>query len=287
MATGYIMLDVARPDPQQGTYPRRGGWRPSGTCIVHTTEGSWMAGVNALTNLVLVRADYGCYHRGCDWRDIAKYYPWEWETWQDSETNNWAVGISAACKTSDWDTLPADVAEGYYRNMAIMAADFVIYMKTIYGITVPLRRLSGAEARAAVPGFCAHGDSGLYRSDPGARFNWTRFFQYTQEAIHNSGGIAPHGGIEDDMFTEHNDAQLTLTLDDAHRTRGLLENIEEPLHAKLLRVNRWVKGDENDTIYELVDGKLRGISGLEWELLGRPTPAEFEQSKIDDMPKVQ
>lgn len=188
MTTGYLMLDQPNPYTAQGTYPRRGNrGKLTGTCILHTTEGAWTSGVQSLINLVRSRSDYGCYHRACDWQDIALLYPWEWETWQDSETNNWAVGISAACRTSDWAIMPADIREGYYRNMAKMAADFVQHMKTQYGITVPLVRLSGAQARAGQPGFCAHGDSGLHRSDPGANFDWTKFFDYTRQAL---GGAA-------------------------------------------------------------------------------------------------
>lgn len=184
MATGYIMIDSPNPTTPQGTLPRRGTYGAlSGTCIVHTSEGAWTAGVDSLTGLVRRRADYGCYHRACDWADIALYYPWEWETWQDSETNNWAVGIAAACRTSDWGNMPADVEEGYYRNMAKMGADFVTYMRDQYGIEVPRRRISGAQARARVPGFCAHGDSGISRSDPGANFDWARFFRYMEEAL--------------------------------------------------------------------------------------------------------
>ena len=183
MATGYILVDSPNPYTAQGVYPRRGGARLSGTCIVHTSEGAWTAGVDSLTSLVRRRADYGCYHRACDWQDIALYYPWEWECWQDSETNNWAAGIAAACRTTDWNTMPADIAEGFYRNMAKMGADFVRYMKATYNITVPLRRISGAEARARVPGFCAHGDSGIGRSDPGRDFDWARFFRYMAELL--------------------------------------------------------------------------------------------------------
>lgn len=193
MATGYIMLDSPNPTTAQGTYPRRGVFgKLSGTCIVHTSEGDWRAGVDSLTGLVRRRSDYGCYHRACDWADIALYYPWEWEAWQDSETNNWAVGIAAACRTSDWRVMPAEILEGYYRNMARMAADFVAYMRDEYGVEVPLRRLSGAEARARVPGFCAHGDSGVARSDPGADFDWNKFFDYTRQAL---GGVLPQGEI--------------------------------------------------------------------------------------------
>lgn len=186
MATGYILVD-SPPATPQGTFPRRGGNKLSGTCIVHTSEGGWRGGVEALTRLVRIRSDYGCYHQACDWQDIAKYYPWEWEAWQDSETNNWAVGIAAACKTTDWATMPADISEGYYRNMAAMAVDFINYMKT-KGINVPVRRITGWEARNRVPGFCAHGDSGIARSDPGRDFDWTRFFNYINEAL---GRVAP------------------------------------------------------------------------------------------------
>jgi hypothetical protein len=182
----YILIDSPNPYTAQGTYPRRGGAKLSGTCIVHTSEGAWNAGVNSLTNLVRTRSDYGCYHRACDWQDIALYYPWEWETWQDTETNNWAVGIAAACRTTDWAVMPADVREGFYRNMGRMAADFVTYMQTEYGVEVPLRRLTGAEARARKPGFAAHGDSGVARSDPGRDFNWDLFFDYTAQALTGS-----------------------------------------------------------------------------------------------------
>lgn len=185
--SGYILLDAPNHAQPQGMYPRRGGAKLSGTCIVHTSEGNWRSGVASLTRLVQTRADWGCYHRACDWQDIALYYPWEWETWQDTETNNWAVGIAAACKAADWPTLPADVREGFYRNMARMAADFVTYMRDEHGVAVPLRRLSGAEARARVPGFAAHGDSGVHRSDPGPAFDWGLFFAYTAEAL--GGGI--------------------------------------------------------------------------------------------------
>ncbi|WP_422758300.1 hypothetical protein [Paenarthrobacter sp. C1] len=198
MSTGYILVDSPNPYTAQGTYPRRGGAQLSGTCIVHTSEGNWRGGVDALTNLVRTRADYGCYHRACDWQDIATYYPWEWETWQDSETNNWAAGISAACRTTDWGNMPADVEEGFYRNLALMAADFINYMAS-KEIQVPLRRITGAQARARVPGFAAHGDSGISRSDPGVNFDWDRFFKYTADVL--NGVLSPNPSYtEDEQF---------------------------------------------------------------------------------------
>lgn len=209
MATGYIMVDSPNPYTPQGTYPRRGGAKLSGTCIVHTSEGNWQGGVDALTNLVRSRADYGCYHRACDWQDIAAYYPWEWETWQDSETNNWAAGISAACKTTDWGNMPADVEEGFYRNLALMAADFVNYMAS-KNIHVPLRRITGAQARARVPGFAAHGDSGVSRSDPGVNFDWARFFKYTADVLNGAASPNTSELEEEDMPSAEDIAKAIL-----------------------------------------------------------------------------
>jgi len=223
MTTGYLMLDQPNPYTAQGTYPRRGvRGKPTGTCILHTTEGAWQAGVQSLINLVRSRSDYGCYHRACDWEDIALLYPWEWETWQDSETNNWAVGISAACRTTDWRTMPADIAEGYYRNMARMAADFVNYMKTTYGITVPLKRITGAQARAGVPGFAAHGDSGVSRSDPGADFDWAKFFNYTRQAL-GSAAIVPQSATQEDTLSAAEVKQIISAIEaDGKETRDYI-----------------------------------------------------------------
>jgi hypothetical protein len=178
------------PGTQQWGYPRRGGAQLSGTIIVHTAECAADnvgedTSAEGCARIIANRADYGSYHRLVDSDSIIDMLPWEYEAWQDSETNNWAVGISAALRTSDWAVMPADRRDRVYRNLAACAADFVRYMAG-KGIQVPLRRISGAEARARVPGFCAHGDSGIARSDPGANFDWALFFAYTQAALDGS-----------------------------------------------------------------------------------------------------
>lgn len=186
----FYLLDHPNPNTAQYTYPRRGSrGRLSGTCILHTSEGY---GALATAQFIARRTDYGSYHRLCDWDQIIAMAPWEYEVWQDSETNNWAVGIAAAVKAAEWHLLEPAKRDRVYRNMAACAAEFVAYMRDEHQIAVPIRRISGGEARAGVPGFCAHGDSGLYRSDPGAQFDWALFFQYTQEAL-GSGAIAPAG----------------------------------------------------------------------------------------------
>ena len=185
--TSFYLLDNAQPNTQQWGYPRRGA-KLSGTCILHTAECALDldgpdTSAEGTANFINNRSDYGSYHVLVDSDSIIWMAPWEYETWQDSQTNPWAVGISAAVQAANWHTIPADRRDRIYRNMAAAAADFVKYMKDAYGITVPLKRISGAQARAGVPGFCAHGDSGVDRSDPGAAFDWALFFNYTAQAL--------------------------------------------------------------------------------------------------------
>ena len=185
------LLDY-NPGTQQWGFPRRGGAQLSGTIIVHTAECAADnigedTSAEGCARMIANRADWGSYHRLVDSDSIIDMLPWEYEAWQDSETNNWAVGISAALRTSDWAAMPGDRRDRVYRNLAACAADFVRYMAA-RGVTVPLVRISGAQARARVPGFCAHGDSGVARSDPGANFDWALFFRHTAEAL-DSGAL--------------------------------------------------------------------------------------------------
>lgn len=209
MVTGFYLLDNPQPNTQQWGYPRRGA-QLSGTCIVHTAE--CMAdtvgpdtSAEGSANFIRNRSDYGSYHTLVDSDSIIEMVPYEYEAWQDSETNPWAVGISAAVMADGWATLPAAHADKIYRNLAWAAADFVAYMQT-KGITVPLRRITGAEARARVPGFCAHGDSGISRHDPGALFDWDKFFRYTRQAL-LGGAVTPQG-------TSTKEATMALTPED-------------------------------------------------------------------------
>ena len=94
---GFYGIEHPNPTTPQFAYPRRGGAKLSGTCIVHTAE---MYGALNTAAFCMRRSDYGCYHTIVDDKTIIEIYPYEYETWQDSETNNWAVGISAACRAA-------------------------------------------------------------------------------------------------------------------------------------------------------------------------------------------
>lgn len=217
MATGFYLLDNPNPYTPQWVYPRRGTrGKLTGTCIVHTAENmidliGEDAGAEGTANFIRTRSDYGCYHTLVDSDSIMELVPYEYETWQDSETNNWAVGISAAVRADGWLTIPLARRLRIYRNLASAAADFVKYMRDAYKITVPFKRITGTQARAGVPGFCAHGDSGIARTDPGKDFDWTTFFQYAREELAKMDGAKPPTPTKEttDMTITPKDVQVT------------------------------------------------------------------------------
>lgn len=193
---GFYLLDNPNPYTAQWVFPRRGArGKLTGTCIVHTAENMIDlvgddAGAEGTANFIRVRADYGCYHTLVDSDSIMELVPYEYETWQDSETNNWAVGISAAVRADGWNSIPLARRDRIYRNLAWAAADFVKYMRDQYKIAVPFKRITGQQARAGVPGFCAHGDSGVHRTDPGVQFDWAKFFRFAAEELKKMDGTA-------------------------------------------------------------------------------------------------
>lgn len=213
---GFFLLDNPNPYTPQWVYPRRGSrGKLTGTCIVHTAENMIdLIGPDSaaedVANFIRRRADYGCYHTLVDSDSIMELVPYEYETWQDSETNNWAVGISAAVRADGWNTIPLARRLKIYRNLAWAAADFVKYMRDAYNIRVPFKRISGAQARAGMPGFCAHGDSGIARTDPGVQFDWTLFFRYAVEELAKMDGAKPIEPIKetDDMSVKSPEFQV-------------------------------------------------------------------------------
>lgn len=196
---GYFLLDNPQKVQQYGAV-RRGGYRFQGTIIMHTAECAMDhdgedTSAEGVANYCLTRLDYGTYHRLCDSDSIMRMAPFSYEVWQDSETNPWAVGISAAVTAALWNTLSEQRRDAIYRNLAVAAAEAVEYAAEL-GISVPIKRITGAEARAGKPGFCAHGDSGIDRSDPGTQFDWDLFLNYVRQEL---AGLTTTAIKEDDV----------------------------------------------------------------------------------------
>ena len=255
---GFYGIEHPNPTTPQFSNPRRGGNKLSGTCIVHTAE---MYGALNTAAFCMRRSDYGCYHTIVDDKTIVEVYPYEYETWQDSETNNWAVGISAACDAADWNSMEEAQREGYYRNLAWAGADFVRYMREAYDIEVPRRRLTGNEARNRVPGFCAHGDSGIARTDPGKDFDWDRFFRYIEEELNGEIEVATPeqiaAAVLAQKFTNRYGAQVSL----ADQIGWIDMNVNDTKSAVLaaisgVQVNVELSSDQVNTLADTLKNSL-------------------------------
>ena len=99
---------------------------------------------------------------------------------------------------------------------------------------------------------------------------------------------------EDDMFTEQDRADLKLALDRANRAAGVADAIEaDRIRERVIalddrtaiQISKYLKGADEPTLYELTDGKLRGINMDEWQASGlgyRTLPQEI----INALPKA-
>lgn len=115
------------------------------------------------------------------------------------------------------------------------------------------------------------------------------------------GTIAPAGETttedeENDMFNDQDRIKLDATLDHAFRARQVAEAIESSgvranvglllrLMTAMDRSFRFIKGPGpgNDTLFDVGNGDIRGITLAEWQALGSPEPVEVDQSIIDDL----
>lgn len=165
----------------QWSRTRRNGAKPSGVIVVHTAESATDflgpdPGAEAVARYFATTDRYASYHHISDSDSSIQLAPWSAETWHDTGTNNHSVGISAAIRCADWKKLGAR-GELIVKRMAAGAAAYAKWLKQNYGITIPARKITRAQARAKVPGFLGHGTSDPgRRSDPGVDFDWALFF---------------------------------------------------------------------------------------------------------------
>lgn len=196
----YI-LEQRKQRTQQWNKVRRHGSTPSGVCVIHTAEGNGAGNVLAW---ILSRPDHGSYHRLVDADTTLKLAPWSAETFHCRFTNPHSVGISAAVKAADWPSLDkAGTGKKIIDRMAVEAADFVRYMKG-RGVTVPVERISRADALAKRPGFLAHGDTDpARRTDPGKHFDWAYFFERVNHHLGKGAKPAPVGRAGERVLRTH------------------------------------------------------------------------------------
>lgn len=114
-----------------------------------TTAGSYHDLVDSDTAIHLVEYRHGAFHDG-------------------TGSNNWALSLSFACRTSDWRTMPAAKRRAFLRQGAIAFARQQAYRRSIGAPLTALRLITKAQSDAGMSGLTFHGlrDPGR-RSDPG------------------------------------------------------------------------------------------------------------------------
>ncbi|MCP3991883.1 MAG: N-acetylmuramoyl-L-alanine amidase [Actinomycetia bacterium] len=163
----------------------------SGAIVVHTAENNTDTslpdgGAEAVAGFISRRRDAaGSYHSIVDSDSTVHVGHYEWEMFHDGTGGNrWSLGLSFACRASQWSTLPEAWFNGALRNGAVEAASMARWVQSTVGVAVPAERITAAEYRSAKPGFISHGelDPGR-RSDPGVDFPWSEFLALFQAEI--------------------------------------------------------------------------------------------------------
>lgn len=177
-------LDDHPPRHQQFRCPRR--QRPSGIIGVHTAESfpdesGPDTGAENVARFIRDRTNYGSYHLLADSDSIIQLVRFECVAYHIGThgLNEHTIGISAATQAAKWHTLGAGYRDAMVRNAARAAARAVRWLQDNYGIVVPSRRITLAQALRGERGFLAHGDADpTRRTDPGATFPWGDFLAY-------------------------------------------------------------------------------------------------------------
>lgn len=166
--------------------------------VVHTAEsGTDRAGADTkaegVASFIQRRADAGSYHLIGDSDSIIQLIRFDNEAFHDrTGSNRWSIGISLAMNAADWSGLTASRRDELVTTAGQMAAIAARWMRDRNLALPEPRLLTRTESdRAGASGFISHArrDPGR-RTDPGAAFPWTDFFQKYQQAL-SDGGFEP------------------------------------------------------------------------------------------------
>lgn len=214
MTTGYRLLDQPNPNYPQYGYPRRNGRKPTGGIILHDAEGGTdLDGVDMGAENVATYIGYrntpGSYHVLTDRDSIIRMAPFEYETWHDTTSNNYTVGISVAWNKADLPRMTYAQRVSFYRPFARAVLDAVAWFAA-RGITVPTDRfLSRAEIVEGSPGLSTHS-----RMDPSRRsdpFGTGSIYETEFLAVLAQEAGNPTAEEEDDMFSDADRAKVDQT----------------------------------------------------------------------------
>ena len=162
--------------------------RPTGLIVIHTAESvidnvGPDTGAESVANFIRTRNSPGSYHDLVDSDSIINLVPYHLAAYQDGTGSNpFALSISFACRTTDWNTMGASKRAAFICNGA---EAFRRQRDWLFSKGYPVakdRRISKLQSDNSVAGCISHGerDPGR-RTDPGADFPWDEFFSAIRE----------------------------------------------------------------------------------------------------------
>lgn len=164
---------------------------PRAVIVLHTTETEGDAEspdkrAENTASFISNRDTYGSYHMIGDTDSIIKLVRFRNAAFHDATgSNEWSVGISLAIKAEDWSTFDEDTSQQLVKVMAIMAARAASWMdRKGYGKPAAVRLTKAESDNPDASGFISHADRDPERrSDPGADFPWSEFFDEYEKRI--------------------------------------------------------------------------------------------------------
>lgn len=218
---GFYLFDHP-PARSQGAPRTTWGYppKPSGVVAVHDTEGvmddqgdDW--GAENTAAYIVTRSDPGSYHEIHDGDSIVVMAPDDWMTWNvaadSANGHNW--GISAACRTSDWDP-DAEWTQRVIRSMGHSIAAF--WARNGIDVAAANRWITRDQANRRIPGLILHGTW-----QPGDRSDaWAthprrgELDQMLVDAIAGAGGTTTPPAGDDDEMSPDQEARVIKAIND-------------------------------------------------------------------------
>lgn len=170
---GYYLLEHPNNNCPQYGYPRRTthhNGQITGALVLHSAENDTDlsgadTGAEAVARYISNRSTYGSYHRIGDRDSIVKMLPFSYEAWQDTTSNNYAIGLSIAWAVHDLPRMTRKQRNAYYKTLADEVVEARDWCKAEHGIDVPIGRFkSRGEIVAGEAGLTTHS-----RMDPSRR----------------------------------------------------------------------------------------------------------------------
>lgn len=208
-------LTIRRPVRDQW-YDRRN--RPlTGCTVLHSAESIMDTvgpdtGAENVAEFIRTRTSPGSYHDLVDSDSALHLVEYVHGAYHDGTgSNNWALSISWALRTTDWRAMTPERRRAFLRQGARAFIRQQEYRRSIGAPLTERRRITKAQSDAGLSGFIAHGERDPERrSDPGTvppnLFPWDEWFDVLAEEMAGGPAPAPLPEEEDVTFLMRNAA---------------------------------------------------------------------------------